>query len=126
MALSDCNHCWETPCSCGYEYKSWPLDKKLKLAAAILDVTPDKLKNTILPAVKSADGVSGSLCRGIGGTYFFRVYHDHEKFTDYELLHSDLNITIEDSDAFFYSTNVCAVLDHSPETLLNNTQRDMT
>ena len=23
MALSDCIHCWETPCSCGWEYIDW-------------------------------------------------------------------------------------------------------
>ncbi len=23
MSLSDCPECWNTPCSCGYEYKGW-------------------------------------------------------------------------------------------------------
>lgn len=27
MALSDCDMCWETPCSCGHEYKKWSTDK---------------------------------------------------------------------------------------------------
>lgn len=23
MSLSDCNYCWETPCTCGHEYTKW-------------------------------------------------------------------------------------------------------
>lgn len=103
--------------SCHDEYQSWPRSKKLKQAAAILGIPVEQLKKAIAPDVKSADGVSGTLCRGIGGTYFFRVYADHETFTDYEILHNDLNITIDDSDAFFYIMDGQVVLDHSPETL---------
>lgn len=25
MALSDCEKCWQTPCSCGWEYRKWQL-----------------------------------------------------------------------------------------------------
>ncbi len=33
MSLSDCVKCWDTPCTCGHEYRHW---------------TPDELKNQIL------------------------------------------------------------------------------
>lgn len=23
MSLSDCEKCWDTPCTCGYKYESW-------------------------------------------------------------------------------------------------------
>ena len=31
-----CSKCWETPCSCGHEYKGWTREKKLKLARSLL------------------------------------------------------------------------------------------
>lgn len=27
MSLSDCSKCWDTPCTCGYEYKDWSQEK---------------------------------------------------------------------------------------------------
>ena len=50
----------------------------------------------------------------------FRVYHDDNGgFTDYDIAHSDLQIKITDSDAWFYenSEENTAVIDHSPQTL---------
>ena len=23
MSLSDCERCWDTPCTCGYSYRDW-------------------------------------------------------------------------------------------------------
>lgn len=75
---------------------------------------------------KSANGVSGHLLRHGDGTYFFRVYNysdegvDGDTFTDYAIFHSDLFVTIEDPDAFFYSKDSGLykdILDHSPSTL---------
>jgi len=25
MAMSDCEKCWNTPCSCGYGYRDWTI-----------------------------------------------------------------------------------------------------
>jgi len=65
----------------------------------------------------NANGVSGVLLP-IGETWVFRVYHENGEFTDYDIFHSDLSITINDGDAFFYERrDGQPYLDHSPETL---------
>lgn len=65
--------------------------------------------------VKSAAGVSGMLIKLFGGGYAFRVYQSNGEFTDYDLNHDDLAVTI-DSDALasFYSSGENHSLDHSP------------
>jgi hypothetical protein len=65
----------------------------------------------------SADGVEGQLIWCGDGVYRFRVYTDNFEFTDYDLLHSDLSVTITDPDATFYSDDAGNRLDHSPATL---------
>lgn len=69
--------------------------------------------------ITSADGVNGILIYvHVANTYVFRVYdHPNNTFKDYDLLHSDLSITINDSDASFYEQGERMSLDHSPETL---------
>jgi hypothetical protein len=67
----------------------------------------------------SAKGVEGLLIyTGVGG-YVFRVYTDNFEFTDYDLLHCDLSVTITDEDATFYSDEHGNRLDHNPATLEN-------
>ena len=67
--------------------------------------------------MQSADGVTGIIIHS-GGHYWFRVYEDLGEFKDYNLAHSDLSVTINDSDATFYEyENGTMSLDHSPETL---------
>jgi hypothetical protein len=66
---------------------------------------------------KSATGVEGCLIRGHDGTYYFRVYDADHNFRDYDLMHSDLSITITDPDAYFYRGDGRDCLDHSPATL---------
>ena len=65
----------------------------------------------------SANGVEGYLIRCVDGQYRFRVYKADFDFTDYDLLHSDLCVTIADKDATFYSDDKGDRLDHNPETL---------
>ncbi|VAW64897.1 hypothetical protein MNBD_GAMMA10-2311 [hydrothermal vent metagenome] len=68
--------------------------------------------------VHNASNVSGMLLRSFNGRYFFRVYTSHHEFTDYELNHDDLPITIDsDSLASFYTHGDNHSLDHSPEVL---------
>jgi hypothetical protein len=66
---------------------------------------------------KSANGVEGHLIYTAMGKYMFRVYTDNFEFTDYDLLHCDLSVTITDKDATFYSDDKGNRLDHSPATL---------
>jgi hypothetical protein len=65
----------------------------------------------------SAEGIEGQLIYTGAGVYVFRVYTDNFEFTDYDLLHCDLSVTITDQDATFYSDNEGNRLDHSPATL---------
>ena len=68
-----------------------------------------------------AKGVSGQLIRLFNGNYVFRVYDNNSYgFTDYDIVHSDLTITIDDDDAYFYTdAEMNKYLDHSPQTLGN-------
>lgn len=66
--------------------------------------------------VTSAKGVTGFIIR-VGNEFMFRVYHEDKMFTDYDILHYDLEVKILDPDAYFYETNDYAHLDHAPETL---------
>jgi hypothetical protein len=63
---------------------------------------------------KSANGVQGHLIYTLNGKYMFRVYNAEHNFVDYDLQHSDLCVTINDEDAYFYLNSV---LDHAPATL---------
>ena len=64
----------------------------------------------------SANGVSGHLI-SVQGRTMFRVYDQGHNFTDYDLHHADLEVTITDPDAFFYRDEFTDRLDHSPATL---------
>ena len=68
-----------------------------------------------------AQGVKGHLIYTVDGKYMFRVYADDFTFVDYQLLHSDLLITINDEDATLYTDTFAGLsyhkLDHNPETL---------
>ena len=67
---------------------------------------------------RPAQGTEGILVRALDDIVF-RVYHPNGEFTDYDILHSDMAITITDPDAWFYenSEENTAVIDHSPQTL---------
>jgi hypothetical protein len=65
--------------------------------------------------ITPANGITGHLLRS-GYDVVFRVY-DGTTFTDYDLTHSDLCVTITDEDAAFYSEPRSDRLDHSPATL---------
>lgn len=61
----------------------------------------------------------------LDGALVFRVYYDRERFTDYEIRHDDLSVTIDtDALASFYKVGERDILDHSPQVLgLKNRSR---
>lgn len=73
-----------------------------------------------MKAPKSAMGMKGCLISLFTGGVAFRVYDksNPEKFIDYDLAHNDLNITIEDEDAYIYEREDSdPAIDYSPRTL---------
>jgi hypothetical protein len=36
MSLSDCPKCWDTPCTCGYEYRDWSTERMIKFISDII------------------------------------------------------------------------------------------
>lgn len=67
--------------------------------------------------VEAAAGVKGVLIRA-HDCITFRVYHGRERFTDYEIRHDDLSVTIDrDALAAFYKIGDSDILDHSPQVL---------
>ena len=42
MALSDCVKCWETPCVCGHDYKSWSVERLTEFIKTLQDVLKNK------------------------------------------------------------------------------------
>ena len=65
----------------------------------------------------SAKGLRGHIIDSFDGTYYFRVYDADHNFTDYLLRHCDLTVIIDDNDAFLYTDDKGAKLDHAPATL---------
>jgi len=66
--------------------------------------------------IKSAKGLKGVLCVSAGFT-FLRVNNEDNTYTDYDIFHYDMNITIDDDDAHIYKDGDEYYIDYSPETL---------
>ncbi len=68
--------------------------------------------------VERAAGISGVLIKDTDGGFVFRVYQEDGIFTDYDIRHDELAVTIaEDELATFYKIGDRSVLDHSPQVL---------
>lgn len=52
MSLSDCEKCWNTPCTCGYEYKKYSTSLLLTLKE-VIDKELDDRKNQHNEDIKS-------------------------------------------------------------------------
>lgn len=79
----------------------------------------DRFQYGELPAeVRPAAGVKGVLIRTAGGAMVFRVHAGPERFTDYEIRHDDLGVTIDaDEQAALYRVGERDILDHDPQVL---------
>ncbi len=63
---------------------------------------------------KPAKGTKGILLYTLNNEYVFRVYKEDNSFIDYDILHCDLELTINDDDATFYEfEDGRNILDHS-------------
>ena len=49
MGFSDCIKCWDTPCTCGWDYKHYAKTRRIALAAVILGVDPAELSGLSIP-----------------------------------------------------------------------------
>ena len=43
MSLSDCVKCWDTPCTCGYEFRKLTRSARIKMASVILGIDVETL-----------------------------------------------------------------------------------
>ena len=67
---------------------------------------------------KPAKGTKGIILYTFNNRYVFRVYKENHSFIDYDILHCDLDVTIDSEDATFYEfEDGTATLDHSYEVL---------
>jgi len=65
---------------------------------------------------KPAKGMKGIILYTFNNQYVFRVYKEDHTFTDYDILHCDLDVTIDSDDATFYEfEDGRNILDHSYE-----------
>jgi hypothetical protein len=89
--------------------------------SAEISSTPSVKPDLAKIRITSANGVTGCILRlhDGEGTVVFRVYDAEHNFIDYTLNHSDLKVTINDEDAFFYQSEdpERSSLDHSLATL---------
>jgi hypothetical protein len=51
MSLSDCIKCWDTPCSCGYEYRNYTKKWRASQAAVVLGISKKSEEYKILLSI---------------------------------------------------------------------------
>ena len=54
MSLSACAKCWETPCRCGHDYKSWSIDQLNEQIAMLTRVRDEKIAEGVNSAERAA------------------------------------------------------------------------
>jgi|688.fasta_scaffold887001_2 hypothetical protein len=73
--------------------------------------------NSLTHSENPAIGVRGFLIRGLGDTFWFRVYHPDKEFTDYDITHHDCEIVIIDPSAALISNDAGDFLDYTTESM---------
>ena len=47
MAMSDCIKCWNTPCTCGWEYRNLSINARIDRASVVLGIPPTNLQKIL-------------------------------------------------------------------------------
>lgn len=55
MSMSDCIKCWNTPCSCGYEYRAGSKTARANHAAVVLGISENSKEYEILLSITPKD-----------------------------------------------------------------------
>lgn len=45
--LSDCPNCWDTPCTCGYEWRTYTKPYRIRQAAVVLGIPEARLAELV-------------------------------------------------------------------------------
>ena len=60
MVMSDCEYCWNTPCSCGYQYRNMTETHRMDIAASVLGVKVSQLRDVFSDYVPIEHPLKGS------------------------------------------------------------------
>lgn len=47
MSMSDCERCWDTPCTCGWDYKDWSLTRLIEQRDMLNKLIEGKHKRSV-------------------------------------------------------------------------------
>jgi hypothetical protein len=47
MGMSDCIRCWDTPCTCGYDYRNDSQEERIRQASVVLGISPEVLERLV-------------------------------------------------------------------------------
>ena len=56
MAMSDCEKCWDTPCTCGWDYRNWSRERRIKQVSIVLGVSEEALRVIDVPVMHPGVG----------------------------------------------------------------------
>ena len=48
MSLSDCEKCWDTPCTCGWDYRNWSIEGLTELRDILSGVIKLRMQGTVM------------------------------------------------------------------------------
>lgn len=52
MALSDCEKCWDTPCTCGWDYRKYSKERLQTFVEAVISMHPKETQIEIINKIK--------------------------------------------------------------------------